>query len=309
MHVSANTNTNTCLILVLKSITRSSEKPDMEFLDNLKSLINDLASSALPAINTSAITTGGIERRSNIINDLGVIKASLDEVNRLLSDKIAFVKQIQTKEIEELDFAITKLKKKDSKSSNDQWSVVGGHKGRAVVPIPKQQIVTPIHAAIKITESMTIPAITVQSFAQVRQDGELYYVDSADHFAFKLAGKLFHGNIGIIYTDEKNPVKIKNCKFDNTCVKKDTCDYFHDPLKFSDSKDKRNFIASSWLYASPTSQFKNKLRSRRFGSREFLDTDLIDLQDEEVSRFYDQATHDILCSLLLNLYISLRRVE
>jgi hypothetical protein len=156
-----------------------------------------------------------------------------------------------------------------------------------------------VRSRIKFTEALSLQAIRVPTFDWVKQDGELYYVESSDHFAFKLCGKILHGNIGIIYTEEKNPEKIKDCKFANSCMKVDNCDYYHDPVKFPGSKDHRNFIASSWLYAPPNSQYKNRPRSRRFGSRDHLDTDIVGLQEEEISRFQDQTMHDLLCSLLL----------
>ncbi len=108
------------------------------------------------------------------------------------------------------------------------------------------------YSRIKFTEALYLDAIRVPTFNYVKQDGELYYVSTADHFAVKIAGKLLHGNIGMIYTDEKIPEKIKDCKFAESCVKRDNCDYYHDPLKFGGSKDHRNFIASSWLYVPPT---------------------------------------------------------
>jgi len=152
---------------------------------------------------------------------------------------------------------------------------------------------------IKITEALFLDAIRVPSFASVKQDGELYYIDIIDHFAIILGGQLFHGNIGIIYTEEKNPEKIKDCKFASNCVKQDKCDYYHDPIKFSGSIDHRNYIASSFLYAAPA-YYRTHPRGRRYGSREHLDTDIMNLQEEEISRFNDQTMHDILCALVLS---------
>ena len=167
------------------------------------------------------------------------------------------------------------------------------------VSLPNTPSVPHEHSKIKLTEALQLSVIRVQNFNDVKQNGDLYYVESCDHFAFMIAGKLFHGNVGTIYTDEKNPEKIKDCKFATSCTKKDKCDYYHDPTKFSGSHDHRNYIASSWLYAPPDSQYKNRPRSRRFGSREHLDTDIVDIHGDEIDRFYDQTTHDVLCALLL----------
>ncbi len=158
----------------------------------------------------------------------------------------------------------------------------------------------PYRTRIKFTESLFLNAIQVPSFDNVKQDGELYYVESKNHFAFRIAGHLLHGNIGVIYTDEKSPENIKDCKFAESCMKRDNCDYYHDPLKFSDSNDVRNYTASSFLYAPPNSQYKNRPHSRRFGSRDHLDTDIVALQDEDINRFNDQTMHDLLCSLLIS---------
>lgn len=156
-----------------------------------------------------------------------------------------------------------------------------------------------VKCKIKFTEALGLTAIRVASWDQVAADGDLYYVESADHFAFRLAGRLIHGNIGLIYTDEKNPEKIRDCKFTTSCTKRDNCDYYHDPIKFPGSRDKRNYIASSWMYSPPGSSYKNRSRSRRFGSRDNLDIDYSSMTEEEIGRFHSQAMNDLLCSLLL----------
>jgi hypothetical protein len=161
---------------------------------------------------------------------------------------------------------------------------------------PKKQI------EVHLTNALFLVANRVVTFDQVKQDGELYYVESNNHFAIKISGMLFHGNVGIIYTEEKNPTKIKKCKFAEQCIKGNKCDYYHDPLKFASSTDRRNFIASSFLYAPPNSPFKNGNKSRRFGSLPNLETDMASMHEEEISRFYDQSFHDILCSMLLKKY-------
>jgi hypothetical protein len=110
---------------------------------------------------------------------------------------------------------------------------------------------------------------------------------------------MFHGNIGMIYNEEKNPEKIKDCKFAATCIKQNNCDYYHDPFLFPGSRDHRNFIAASWLYSCGTNDHSRN-KSRRFGARQHLDTDIAYMQGEEQTRFFDQTTHDVLCSLLLH---------
>lgn len=155
-----------------------------------------------------------------------------------------------------------------------------------------------MYSKVKFTESLYVNAIRVPTFEQVANNGELYYIECADHFAVKISGMLFHGNIGTIYTDEKNPEKIKDCKFTSSCKRTD-CTYYHDPAIFRGSKDHRNFVAGSWLYVPTHSQYKNKSRSRQFGNRDNLDLEIVNLTNEEIKRFHDQTMHDILCSILI----------
>lgn len=150
-----------------------------------------------------------------------------------------------------------------------------------------------------ITPALALSATRVPSFKYVRQDGGLYYVENAGHFAVRLCGQLLHGNIGNIYANARVPLKVKGCKFSTSCSKQDNCDYYHDPAKFSGSKDVRNYVANSWLYSSG-----DNLRpgGRHFGSLNNLDTDITFMRDEDVNKFRSQTMHDLLCSLLLGRY-------
>lgn len=169
------------------------------------------------------------------------------------------------------------------------------------VTVPTNITAPPQYSKVNIVDSYNLMAIRVPEFSDVLANGELYYVESADHFAFKIANVLLHGNIGNVYTGEHEPVRIKNCKFRGNCTNKE-CTYYHDPLHNPGSRDVRNFIASSWQYTSPGCQYKNRTRARRFGSREYIETDLPTITPEEVDRYYDQTVHDVLCALLLNRY-------
>lgn len=157
------------------------------------------------------------------------------------------------------------------------------------------------YAKVPIVDAYHLMAIRVPSFSDVQLNGELYYVENANHFAFKIANVLFHGNIGNIYTSERDPMRIKNCKFRNSCSNKE-CTYYHDPVNSPGSQDIRNFIASSWQYASPHCNLKMRKMGRRFGSRENVASDLPLLSDEEVVRYQDQTAHDVLCTMLINRY-------
>lgn len=253
-----------------------------------------------------------IAQRDAAIKAIGALKSALGAVTERLATELNSIEQAQHAELSAMTNVLAKFRPHPDAAPADQWETVSykssfkrRFRERQLAPTPPAPANT--NTAVprqlcKFTEALALKAIPVSTFADVRQDGELYYVTTAEHFAFYLAGQLFHGNIGVIYTDEKSPVKIKDCKFANECIKKGRCDYYHDPLIFSGYTDKRNFIASSWLYSPPNSQYKNKTRSRRFGSLEHLDMDIVDLQADEARRFYDQTMHDVLCSLLLMNY-------
>jgi hypothetical protein len=155
---------------------------------------------------------------------------------------------------------------------------------------PAGLVALPAETPVELEGALKIPARVVADFAAVGRDGALYWVKSARRFAVYIAGKLFHGNIGTIYTDEKHPAKIKACRAERCGP---DCGYYHDPISHPGRCDTRNFIAASWLYSK---QSKN---SRRFGSAKNLELDLSVITEEEVDRYLDQCTHDILCALLL----------
>jgi hypothetical protein len=121
-----------------------------------------------------------------------------------------------------------------------------------------------------------------------------------DHFFILICGLLLHGNIGIIYTNERNPQKIKNCKFPK-CTKTN-CLYYHPPTTFNGSRDYRNFIAGSWMYSAPASPLRNSHKNRVLGSRENINIDMTIIDEEDREVFYDQLIHDILCAMLLKKF-------
>lgn len=175
------------------------------------------------------------------------------------------------------------------------WTVVPRRRVQAGVMTLKD--IDSKYTRVKVTDTVMLCAISVPTFDSVKGDGELYYVATCGHFALRVSGVLFHGNIGNIFTDEKTPDKIKDCRFAETCAKKSECDYYHNPRRHLDSQDHRNFVASSWLYNG--SDPKRRNRGRRFGSRASLDVDIIGLQQDEIDRFRDQVMHDILCVFAL----------
>jgi hypothetical protein len=257
------------------------------------------------AAGSETINVKTIEGRETFICQLTSIIESLSPAIAHLTDVLSRAKENHTKDLALMGALMNRMKAK--KESDDWQPARKGGRARVVKSSMRPSLPPPMPSPagiikVKFTEALHLSAIRVPTFDHVKQNGELYYIDTANHFAIKLAGHMFHGNIGVIYTDEKNPEKIKDCKFADLCVKRNNCDYYHDPIHHIGSKDYRNFIASSWLYSQPGGLYKNKPKSRRFGSRQYLDIDIVGLQGEEISRFHDQTMHDILCSLLISKY-------
>lgn len=197
------------------------------------------------------------------------------------------------------------------KSTEKGWNYVTRGGKKAPIRTPDESPVsqttprTTQYTKVYITQHYFLHAIKVNNFDELKnmKDGILYYVVDNEHFAIKIAGMLLHGNIGKIYTQVSDPVKIKNCRHGGSCPKHDSdCNYYHNPLVTPGGKDTRNFIATSWLYANPTHPHKHKTKARRFGDRSNIDTDMTQLSAEEGERFFDQAMHDLLCTMLLHKY-------
>ena len=134
-------------------------------------------------------------------------------------------------------------------------------------------------------------------YAQV-VPGELYYVPSWGHFAFRLGSCVFHGNVGQIYPAGRGaraPQRLKDCRRPG-CEAGGGCPYYHDPARFPGAADVRNYAASSWEYSPPAAPLRP---GRHFGSAPSLEADLRAAGAEEARCRLDQVAHDVLCALLL----------
>lgn len=230
-----------------------------------------------------------VESRNCMIEQLTSMLAIINATVGKLETALNKAKSNQTRDMLVVDSLISRM------NGENEWKSIARKPARKQIGAPPP---LGVKTKVKVSETLGLNAIRVANFDQVAQDGEMYYVDSCDHFAFRLAGRLFHGNVGTIYTDEKNPEKIKDCRFAASCNKQEQCDYYHDPRLFPGSKDRRNYIASSWMYAPPQSRY-DRGRARRFGSREHLDSDILSMNEENIARYHSQTTHDVICSLLL----------
>jgi hypothetical protein len=163
--------------------------------------------------------------------------------------------------------------------------------------VPKTPV--PPRVVVKFSEAVSITVRQVATFQDVPNNGELYHVSSAKHFAMYICGFLVHGNIGTIHEfPGRDAIRLRECKYKGNCVATD-CTYYHDPAKCPGSSDIRNFASSSWAYVEPLAPQRKSPSYRRFGSRKHLDTDIVGLTQDEIDRFGEQAMHDILCFVLL----------
>lgn len=136
---------------------------------------------------------------------------------------------------------------------------------------------------------------------------ELYFIPRWDHFAVRVGGVVFHGNIGTIYPAAGGkkaggpPRRVKECRLGSQC--KAGCSYYHDPAEVAGSTDTRNFVADGWLYVPAVFHRGARYGSRRLGSRENLELDLQTISAADARRYVAQTAHDILCAVVLTKYV------
>lgn len=150
---------------------------------------------------------------------------------------------------------------------------------------------------INITPTLSMSAVVVDSFDKVQQDGFLYYVTSADHFAVRIHNNLLHGNIGTIYDGSAEKCKTINCKHRGPHLLSE-CQYYHDPELYEDSNERRNYTNSSLIY-TPSSAPRAGIH---YGSLSNIDSDIKLINSASVALLRDRTFHDLLCVLLANDY-------
>ena len=121
----------------------------------------------------------------------------------------------------------------------------------------------------------------------------IYYVSSIDQFAININGVLYRGNVGELLSSEYSNNKLQHCKFQNNCIKKSECQYYHDPLIFEGSRDRKNFHYTAWNYG------KGKY-NRRYGGLSTIETDLYNIGQDEKNQSKEQLIHDLLITQILN---------
>lgn len=260
--------------------------------DNVHEYINKY--TELSKYDSANVSKQRFEDREKYAPDLELLLINLNKLSSVVSNVINDITIAHQRDISTMDQLVTKNKPRD-------WAAtVKKNRLHRDVSLSAPSVKYDPKPKIKITPSLGLPAVKVVNLSGVKSDGELYYVESIGQFAFKLCGVLFRGNIGILFTDNngESHKKVRDCKYPKTCLKGDNCDYYHDPLFTYGSTDKRNFIASNFTYVSPDNR-RSRYIGKRFGSLDHLDTDIININSEEVQRYLDMSMHDILCSLLL----------
>lgn len=147
---------------------------------------------------------------------------------------------------------------------------------------------------ITVSPSISMDAIVVITPDAVRQDGYLYYISTWDHFALRINGHLFHGNIGVIYDRPSDSIKTADCKYKN-CRHRATCAYYHDPSIFPGSNERRNYYNAALTY-SPSDSPRG--RSMHFGSFSNIENDINHVDATSASMMRDHTMHDLLCAMI-----------
>lgn len=302
----------------------------LRFQSSLDQLFTNIQLGSSPVINMDGMM--------NVHREMGRICELYEAIHGSAVDMYSRITSLHAKYSANVDriqtFMGTRTKPHDD-SIDNVWTLKTRRGARAAVPPPGfevkvpmplpptasvppptgyyAKIASPVHvkppsrptpgptSPIPVSDGIELNAIRVSGFDGVVTNGEVYYVESCGHFAFKVSGVLFHAGIGDIYTTESEPIKIKECKYGDKCNRHD-CTYYHDPVRCDRSRDVRNYVANSWLYAPPGSMLRTRKTSRTFGSRQFLDADVTSVDAEDCRRFMDQSSHDILCSLILSRY-------
>jgi hypothetical protein len=316
-------------------------------IKNYISHISKAAGDTSPAGNIVDIQK--MESRNNYIEILTDYGNGVDSLREHITRSIETLSRVQAAELDKINNICKKIREPKQvvelvvdkpapvEDNTTVWTEVVKRQKANTVEVPVKQsavITTPtpaILSKIKVVGNYSLDAVKVPTWEALSKmrDGLLYYVESSDCFAIRICGLFLHGNIGVIYTNSKEPPGIKNCRFGNKCTK-NPCYYYHNPYytimckadskctkplcKYvhtdpddntivPKSKDKRNFIAGSWLYSPPVTITKTPLRShRKFGSIENIETDISALTHEDGDQFLAQTMHDLLCSLLLRSY-------
>lgn len=192
---------------------------------------------------------------------------------------------------------------------------------RAVVPIIGDIGLEAVYVPRELTSCKDILAAVAP--------GEIHFIPQWTQFAVRVGGIVFHANVGHIYPIRRRlrvaiegrtdcsdgletyfpktaPERIKPCRKGDQCSRR-RCTFFHDPETCPGSSDVRNFTSDSWTYYPSATPGRAPFDGRRFGSIEFLESDLCAMTEQDVQRFLHQTAHDIVCSFILHNFVLKKR--
>lgn len=168
-------------------------------------------------------------------------------------------------------------------------------------------------APVAITNNIKLDAVVISESLQTPKaifdeikGSHLYYIPQWNHFAVRINGEVFHGNVGNIYGRSSTglPTKIKDCRHGPHCATSE-CTYYHDPVgSRRKTHDIRNYLANGAYYIPPKDRYIARGKYRGLGSREHLDVDATDIEASELQCYKDKLMHDLLGVLAALKYIS-----
>lgn len=243
------------------------------------------ANSIYTTTNLVGITDEVFLQRKTFADELRVIADELDKVRAMVGTALQNVSDADRQETSAMS-SLLQGKKRQKK-----------HSRQISVGVPRLTF-DPI---INITPSLAIPVVKTTSLDGVKDDGRLYYVTTLGQFSVKLAGVVFRGNIGNIFTDSLEHTKVRDCKYASTCIKGSTCDFYHDPVLTYGSTDARNYLSNSFSYIGPEHRH-NRFIGVKIGSLQNLDSDMISISSEDARKYQDMAMHMLLVAILIGRY-------
>lgn len=243
------------------------------------------------------IYVNNIEQAQKYIDNLCVIRRVLIDILGNIDSKLNYAIDKYRNETKLVSQLFSKIGGKHSELIDNKYIKVSNDDINAETPDLNQshkinEIIKSLKANteyVQITPHLRLKAIIVDAIGEVQPNGQLYYVKSINHFAFYLASRLWHGNIGNVYVSD-TPKKVKTCRFGKYCLEYDNCSYYHDPvIGGGTGGDIRNFTKNSFNFE----------KDRLFCSRGTLEQDYKKMTPERTHEFYDCIVHEFLCAILL----------
>lgn len=250
----------------------------MSAIDNLQHNINIINKNIhdIDNININEIQITELSKFYDDLTKLNIINEQVNDISCLLSNLL-------NKRVSKYNYQMNVYRKLLNNAENNL---------NENIEVMKKNLADNDKTFKQIKGKLGINAKIVYDIKSVKET-PIYYVASLDQFAININGILYRGNVGNILENELSNNKIQNCKFQNKCIKKSDCHFYHDPIIFNGSRDVKNFHYTSWNYG------KGKY-NRRYGGLSTIEADLYNISKEEKNQSKDQLIHDLLLTQILN---------